>query len=51
MRREDMPLTKERKQELAIAFGANEKDTGNTDVQIALLTERITPPTTRPCLQ
>lgn len=37
-----MPLTKERKQELTVAFGANEKDTGNTDVQIALLTERIT---------
>ena len=36
-----MALTKERKQELAKAHGKNEKDTGNTEVQIALLTERI----------
>ena len=36
-----MPLTSERKKELTIEYGANEKDTGNTDVQIALLTERI----------
>lgn len=36
-----MPLTKERKQELTTQYGATEKDTGNTDVQIALLTERI----------
>ena len=36
-----MPLTKERKKELAIEFGTNEADTGNTDVQVALLTERI----------
>jgi len=37
-----MPLTKERKKELTTEYGTNEKDTGNTDVQIALLTERIT---------
>ena len=36
-----MPLTKERKKELTIAHGSNEADTGNTDVQIALLSERI----------
>jgi small subunit ribosomal protein S15 len=36
-----MALTKERKQELTRAHGKNEKDTGNTEVQIALLTERI----------
>ncbi len=36
-----MPLTKERKKEIAVAYGTNEADTGNTDVQVALLTERI----------
>jgi small subunit ribosomal protein S15 len=36
-----MPLTKERKKELTTAYGTNDADTGNTDVQIALLTERI----------
>jgi small subunit ribosomal protein S15 len=36
-----MALTKERKQELTKAFGKNEGDTGNTDVQVALLTDRI----------
>jgi small subunit ribosomal protein S15 len=36
-----MPLTKERKKELTFEYGTNENDTGNTDVQIALLTERI----------
>jgi small subunit ribosomal protein S15 len=36
-----MPLTKERKKELTIEYGTSEADTGNTDVQIALLTERI----------
>ena len=36
-----MPLTKERKAELATKYGKNENDTGNSDVQIALLTERI----------
>ncbi len=36
-----MALTKERKQEITKTFGKSEKDTGNTDVQVALLTERI----------
>lgn len=36
-----MPLTKEKKTEIISNFGENEKDTGNTRVQIALLTERI----------
>ncbi|HEY3021209.1 MAG TPA: 30S ribosomal protein S15 [Solirubrobacteraceae bacterium] len=36
-----MPLTQERKSELVTQFGANPEDTGNTRVQVALLTERI----------
>ena len=36
-----MSLTQERKQELVTQFGENEQDTGNTRVQVALLTERI----------
>ena len=36
-----MALTKEYTQEIVKEFGSNEKDTGNTDVQIALLTKRI----------
>jgi small subunit ribosomal protein S15 len=36
-----MTLTKERKQELVSKFGAGEQDTGKTEVQVALLTERI----------
>jgi len=36
-----MALTKERKNELTSTYGKNEKDTGNTDVQIAILTDRI----------
>ena len=36
-----MPLTQERKAELITQFGSNEQDTGNTRVQIALLTQRI----------
>jgi len=36
-----MALTKERKQEITREHGKNEKDTGNTEVQVALLTERI----------
>ena len=36
-----MPLTQERKAELTKQFGTNEQDTGNTRVQVALLTERI----------
>jgi small subunit ribosomal protein S15 len=34
-------ITAERKRELAAQFGSNEQDTGNTRVQVALLTERI----------
>ena len=36
-----MALTQERKQELVRAFGSDERDTGSTRVQVALLTERI----------
>jgi small subunit ribosomal protein S15 len=36
-----MPLTQERKQELVAKFGDSPADTGRTEVQIALLTERI----------
>jgi small subunit ribosomal protein S15 len=36
-----MTLTKERTREVVAKFGANESDTGNARVQIALLTERI----------
>jgi len=34
-------ITAERKREITAKFGANEQDTGNTRVQVALLTERI----------
>lgn len=34
-------LTKERKAELIKAYGKNDKDTGSTAVQIAILTEEI----------
>lgn len=37
-----MAIAKERKQEVVQKFGANAEDTGSTEVQIALLTERIT---------
>jgi small subunit ribosomal protein S15 len=37
-----MALTKEKTAAAIEKFGANGKDTGNTRVQIALLTERIT---------
>jgi small subunit ribosomal protein S15 len=36
-----MTLTTERKRELTAEHGANERDTGNTKVQVAQLTERI----------
>ncbi len=36
-----MSVTTERKRELAARFGNGEQDTGNTKVQVALLTERI----------
>jgi len=36
-----MTLTQERKQELIAKFGDTPTDTGKTEVQVALLTERI----------
>jgi small subunit ribosomal protein S15 len=36
-----MSLTQERKREIVEEFGANAQDTGNTRVQVALLTARI----------
>ncbi len=36
-----MPLTKERKQELVAQFGTGPADTGKAEVQIAMLTDRI----------
>ncbi|MGO9961634.1 MAG: 30S ribosomal protein S15 [Solirubrobacteraceae bacterium] len=36
-----MALTQERKQELIAKFGDSPTDTGKTEVQVALLTERI----------
>lgn len=36
-----MPLTKERKQQLAGEFGRSASDSGSPEVQIALLTNRI----------
>jgi len=36
-----MPVTLQRKQELVAKFGVGANDTGRTEVQIALLTERI----------
>jgi small subunit ribosomal protein S15 len=36
-----MPLTQERTRELVTKFGDSPSDTGRTEVQIALLTERI----------
>jgi len=36
-----MAITKEEKKEYAEKFGKNEKDTGTTEVQIAILTHRI----------
>jgi small subunit ribosomal protein S15 len=36
-----MSLTKEKKQELIGRFGRENGDTGSTEVQVALLTERI----------
>jgi small subunit ribosomal protein S15 len=36
-----MTVTQERKQELIARFGSGENDTGRTEVQVALLTERI----------
>lgn len=36
-----MALSKEQSASLVTKFGANERDTGNTKVQIALLTARV----------
>ena len=36
-----MALTKEAKQELISKHGENDKDTGSTEVQVAMLTRRI----------
>jgi len=36
-----MTVTQERKRELIAQFGSGENDTGKTEVQVALLTERI----------
>jgi len=36
-----MPLTKEQKQEIVQKYGKNEANTGSTEAQIAMLTERI----------
>lgn len=36
-----MKITKERRTQLVKEFGGNEKNTGSTEAQIALLTERI----------
>ena len=36
-----MPLTKEQKQELIEKYGKTTKDSGSTEVQIAILTKRI----------
>ena len=36
-----MRITKERTQELVKEFGGSEKNTGKSEVQIAILTERI----------
>ncbi|HOF65000.1 MAG TPA: 30S ribosomal protein S15 [Bacilli bacterium] len=36
-----MALSKERIAEIVKEFGKNEKDTGSTEVQVALLTEQI----------
>jgi small subunit ribosomal protein S15 len=36
-----MTLTTERKREIVERFGRNGEDTGSTEVQVALLTERI----------
>ncbi len=36
-----MAITKEQKQEYVTTYGDNDKDTGNTEVQIAILTHRI----------
>jgi small subunit ribosomal protein S15 len=41
-----VPLAKEKKKALVEEFGENAEDTGNTEVQVALLTARIAQLTT-----
>ena len=36
-----MPLNSDKKKELVKKYGESEKDTGRTEVQVAVLTERI----------
>lgn len=36
-----MPLSKERKKEIVGTYGTSEKDTGRTEAQIAIMSERI----------
>jgi small subunit ribosomal protein S15 len=36
-----MPITKEKTQSFVSKYGSNAKDSGKTEVQIAILTERI----------
>ena len=36
-----MPVTKERKASIIKEFGGSEKNTGSTEAQVAMLTERI----------
>ncbi|HAY33746.1 MAG TPA: 30S ribosomal protein S15 [Ignavibacteria bacterium] len=36
-----MPLSKETKQEIVAKFGSSDKDSGKTEVQVAILTKRI----------
>lgn len=36
-----MSISKEKKQELISAYGENDKDTGSSEVQVAIMTERI----------
>jgi len=40
-REKDMPLTKEKKEEIIKRFELHERDTGSPEVQIALLSERL----------
>jgi small subunit ribosomal protein S15 len=37
----EMPVTKEKKTDLITKFGGSDKNTGKSEVQVALLTERI----------
>jgi len=41
LNKEERQMTKERKQEILSTYAKHEGDTGSTEVQVALLTERI----------